>query len=253
MADNVPITAGSGTTIAADEVVDGTLGTVKAQYVKLMDGTLDGTAKAKILAASTAAVAADPSIVVALSPNSRVIYRGISGTFRTPGRAGSTGQTLLTLYNAGGSTVKVRILGFRVDLYVTVVKAVTVPPPIIRVKKTVSNSPSNGVALEKNQIGGSGSSSSSVTLLQDASADGTAATTALVGGGATAAPFVGQAFAHRVITAVGFETQHRHFFEFGRGIEFTGSDGIQVRLEYTNVASNPITDMWVVDVEWEEE
>lgn len=45
MADNVAITAGSGTTIAADEIVDGTLGTVKVQYVKLIDGTLDGTTK----------------------------------------------------------------------------------------------------------------------------------------------------------------------------------------------------------------
>lgn len=45
MADNVAVTAGTGTTIAADEVVDGTLGTVKVQYVKLMDGTLDATTK----------------------------------------------------------------------------------------------------------------------------------------------------------------------------------------------------------------
>lgn len=48
MADNVAITAGSGTTIAADEVVDGTLGTVKVQFVKIMDGTLDGTTKASV-------------------------------------------------------------------------------------------------------------------------------------------------------------------------------------------------------------
>lgn len=48
MADNVTITAGSGTTIAADELTDGTLGSVKVQYVKLMDGTLDGTAKAAV-------------------------------------------------------------------------------------------------------------------------------------------------------------------------------------------------------------
>lgn len=48
MADNVAVTAGSGTSIAADEVVDGTLGTVKVQYVKLMDGTLDGTTKAAV-------------------------------------------------------------------------------------------------------------------------------------------------------------------------------------------------------------
>lgn len=70
MADNVAVTAGSGTTIAADEVSDATLGTAKVQYVKLMDGTLDGTAKAKILAASTAPAATDPAIVVAISPNS---------------------------------------------------------------------------------------------------------------------------------------------------------------------------------------
>src|SRR6516162_11534063 len=48
MADNVAITAGSGTNIAADEVVDATLGTVKVQYVKLMDGTLNSVTKATV-------------------------------------------------------------------------------------------------------------------------------------------------------------------------------------------------------------
>lgn len=48
MSDNVSITPGSGNTVAADEVTDGTLGTVKVQYVKLMDGTLDGTTKGLI-------------------------------------------------------------------------------------------------------------------------------------------------------------------------------------------------------------
>lgn len=48
MPDNVAVSAGTGTTIAADEVVDGTLGTVKVQYVKLMDGTLDGATKAAV-------------------------------------------------------------------------------------------------------------------------------------------------------------------------------------------------------------
>lgn len=40
-----------GDSVAADEVNDGTLGTVKVQYVKLMDGTLDGTSKASISSA----------------------------------------------------------------------------------------------------------------------------------------------------------------------------------------------------------
>lgn len=48
MTDNVTITPGSGAVVAADEVTDATLGTVKVQYVKLMDGTLDGTSKATV-------------------------------------------------------------------------------------------------------------------------------------------------------------------------------------------------------------
>jgi len=48
MSDNSVRTPGTGETIAADEVTDGTLGTVKVQFVKLMDGTLDGTSKAAV-------------------------------------------------------------------------------------------------------------------------------------------------------------------------------------------------------------
>ena len=72
MADNVTITAGTGTTIAADEVVDATLGTVKAQYIKIMDGALGGTNKVAIKGASTAAAATDPALVVAISPNGQI-------------------------------------------------------------------------------------------------------------------------------------------------------------------------------------
>lgn len=69
MADNVTLGAASGT-VAADEVVDGTLGTVKAQFIKVMDGTLDGTAKLKVLAGSTTVAASDTSIPVQIHPNS---------------------------------------------------------------------------------------------------------------------------------------------------------------------------------------
>lgn len=48
MADNIPVTPGSGKTVATDEVVDGVLGTVQVQYVKIMDGTIDGTTKAAV-------------------------------------------------------------------------------------------------------------------------------------------------------------------------------------------------------------
>lgn len=59
MADNVTITAGAGTTIAADEVVDGTLGTVKVPYGKIVDGTIDGTNKLAITSTNAAQVAGD--------------------------------------------------------------------------------------------------------------------------------------------------------------------------------------------------
>jgi hypothetical protein len=52
VADNVTLNSMTGgPVVAADEVTDGTLGTVKVQYVKLMDGTLDGTSKAVISSA----------------------------------------------------------------------------------------------------------------------------------------------------------------------------------------------------------
>ena len=68
MADNVPITAGSGTVIAADEVTDATLGVVKVQFVKLMDGTLDGTAKAAVSAAGLAVSSSGQGASVAVTP-----------------------------------------------------------------------------------------------------------------------------------------------------------------------------------------
>lgn len=52
MADNVTIKDASGTSVVvgSDQVVDGTLGTIEVQYVKIMDGTLDGTGKAAVSA-----------------------------------------------------------------------------------------------------------------------------------------------------------------------------------------------------------
>lgn len=43
MADNVAITAGTGTTVHADEYTHSTLGSGKTQLVKLVDGTLDSS------------------------------------------------------------------------------------------------------------------------------------------------------------------------------------------------------------------
>lgn len=80
MSDNVSVTAGSGTVIAADEVVDGTLGTVKVQYMKLMDGTLDGTNKLIVDANGAVRTTASPSSSVA-DKSGTVTTGGTAQTF----------------------------------------------------------------------------------------------------------------------------------------------------------------------------
>lgn len=80
MADNVSITAGAGTSIAADEVTDGTLGSVKVQFIKLMDGTLDSTNKAVVSAAGAVKVDAS-SVAVPVTDNSGSLTVDNAGTF----------------------------------------------------------------------------------------------------------------------------------------------------------------------------
>lgn len=93
MADNVAITAGTGTTIGADEVTDGTLGTVKVQYVKLMDGTLDGTSKATVGANG-------------LKVDGSAVTQPVSGTVTANAGTGS-----FTVAQATASNLKVDLSG----------------------------------------------------------------------------------------------------------------------------------------------
>ena len=102
MADNVAITAGSGTTIAADEIVDGTLGTVKVQYVKLIDGTLDGTTK---VAAGANGLKVDGS--GATQPVSGTVAATQSGTWTV--QPGNTANT--TAWKVDGSAVTQPVSG----------------------------------------------------------------------------------------------------------------------------------------------
>lgn len=72
MADNCVRTPGTGENIAADELTDGVLGSCKVQYVKLMDGTIDGTDKCHVDA--TNGLKVDVSIAgTAGTPNAGVL------------------------------------------------------------------------------------------------------------------------------------------------------------------------------------
>jgi hypothetical protein len=108
MADNVAITAGTGTNIAADEVTDATLGSCKVQYVKLMDGTLDGTTKAAIGANGLACdVKALPAIPAGTNNIGDVDVLTVPAPLSTTG--GGTEATALRVTIATDSTGVVSI------------------------------------------------------------------------------------------------------------------------------------------------
>jgi len=88
MADNVNVTEAGTTAIAADEVVDGTLGTVKVQYVKLVDGSLGGTAK---VLATNRAQPTDPGLVVRQAPCTYETVN-LSSTAQVLGGTGAIGD-----------------------------------------------------------------------------------------------------------------------------------------------------------------
>lgn len=181
-----------------------------------------------------------------------VTYIGRVTTKRTPGRAGTAGQKLFSIHNATGSAVIIDIEKITVDLVQTVIKAVTVLPPVIRAWK-VTVLPSNGTALTKVPMDSTQSSSASVTVLGDASADGTSSTTALT---ATlpAGTVLTQEFAPRLITAVGYEMADRIEFsgEQDRLVTLNPLEGLVIFADYVLATQNPVTDMWIIGCKYTE-
>lgn len=182
----------------------------------------------------------------------KITYRGRASTFRIPGRAGTAGQKLFSIHNATGSTVLVDVDKLKVDLVSTVVKAVTVLPPVVRLYK-VTVLPTNGTAVTKVSRDSSQSSSASLTVLQDASADGTSSASALT---ATlpAGAVVESEFAQRLITAAGYEVGDAIYFlkEIDEAITLRPLEGLVLTLDYVLATQNPVTDMWIVTAKWAE-
>lgn len=196
-------------------------------------------------------IASDNAPVAYTEINPAVTYRGRCSTFRTPGLAGTAGQKIFAIHNATGSTKIVRVNRIIVDKYETVVKAVTVAPPIIRVHR-VTVLPTNGTAGSKTAKDSALASNASITVFQGASADGTASGTALT---ATipAGSCLDQEFASRLITAAGYEAADKHVFDYsGDEIVLRALEGVVVFLDYSLATQNPVTDMWTVTCDWDE-
>lgn len=186
-----------------------------------------------------------------------VSFRGRAGTFRIPGRAATAnGRTLWQIWNGAGSGVLVAVEAVATDIYQTVVKAVTVPPPTIRLYRTTT-ALTGGAALAKVALDTAQGSSGVVALLQDGTADGTIAATPL-GAAASAAPagslILTQEFAPRMITAVGYEMMDRSEFlgDTDSAVILREGQGAILRVDYPAATSDPITDMWVSVVRWSE-
>lgn len=179
-----------------------------------------------------------------------VSFAGRSSSFRTPGRAGTAGQKLFAIHNTAGSAVLVNVKKITVDLTMTVVKAVTVLPPTVRLHRFTAV-PLNGTVMSKVADDTNQSSNASVTVWGDASADGTSSTVALTITIPTGS-ILEQEYAPRLITAAGYEPADRmHFVEEG-DIVLRPLQGVAVELVYTLATQNPITDMWTASCWWDE-
>lgn len=222
-----------------------------ASFRANMTAFTSGTAVISIRAsAGVGGTFANQVLPVEIDPRRVISFRGRASTFRIPGRAGTTGQKIFSIHNATGSTILVDVDKIKIDMVATVVKAVTVLPPAVRLYK-VTVLPTNGTAITKVARDSAMSSSASLTVLQDASADGTSSASALTATLPAGAVIEGE-FAPRLITAAGYEMGDRIEFlkETDELITLRPLEGLVVMLDYVLATQNPITDMWVVTAKW---
>jgi len=182
-------------------------------------------------------------------------FYGRASTYRIPGRAGTTGQNLMTLWNGSASKV-VRVKAVALDVIQQAVKAVTVLPPTIRFYR-ITSAPTGGVTVTKNAGDTSLTSDLNVSVQQDASADAVSAGTALaatLSGGVLTEEFAPRISAIGTVTAQAmYEMFDRDIFFDTQEVVIRPSQGLLLRLDYTLATQNPTTDQWIATVIWTEE
>lgn len=246
MGDNTQISVGTGgDTISTDELatLNGVATTVqKAQRVKAGFG-VDGVFRD---------VSAQFPLPADTDSKRNITFIGRSATFRTPGRAGTTGQKIFGIFNAVGSTVLVDVDKITYSAAHTATKAITVLPPVVRLYR-ITALPTGGTAGQKIARNTTQTSAAAVTTYGNASADGTSSATALaatVTVGESTASF----FAPRTVTAVGYHNMERIELldSFDERITLQAGQGVVLALDYTLATQNPITDMHLAMCRWTE-
>jgi hypothetical protein len=178
-------------------------------------------------------------------------YKGRVSTFRMLGRAAAS-HKLFSIHNATGSSVVVDVRKITVDIIKTAASATLTDYGICRLWK-VTALPTGGTAATKvAEDSGSGSSNASVTVLQDASADGTNSGTPLA---ATlpAGTIASQEACGRLFTGAGYEMADRMEFLTGQDEQITlrALEGLVVTIEGTTGYDNANT-FYIVTCRWEE-
>lgn len=189
----------------------------------------------------------------------QISYLGRVNGFRTPGRAGTTGQKVAALHNATGSSVLVDVAKVTLDFITTVAigKVGTIIPPVVRLQRFTAV-PTNGTALTKVPEDTALTSNASVTVWGDASADGTGSGTTLtvtLPANNTVSQFTAP---NRVFGTTGTGTNP--WMEDAGRIVFLSDDdeivtlraleGICLFLDYTVATANPTTDFWLPSIRW---
>jgi hypothetical protein len=243
MADNTTLPVGAGgDVISTDELTTlngGAVSGFKVQRVK--DGFgIDGLHRD---------VSAQFGLPVNTDPKRAITFLGRSCSFKNPGRA-AVSQKILSIHNAVGSTVLVDINRMRVDMLSTVVKAVTVVPPVVRIVRYTTLQ-TGGTVLAKGVLKTALASNASVTVTGDASADNTLSGTTLT---LTPTGTLAQAYAPRMLTAVGYELMDTVEFFLGEtDITLAAGEGLAVFLDAATVTTGiPATDAYIASVDWAE-
>lgn len=174
-----------------------------------------------------------------------VSYGGRACSFRQLGIAGTTGQKLMTIFNAVGSSVIVEVDLIAIDVMQTAARVVE--QPLIRAHK-ITAVPTGGTALTKVGEDSTMTSSASVTVLQGTASEGGAATAIT----ATAGSIINQEYAPRALTLVGYEQFDRTEWFNDHPWTLRAGEGILVNLDYSVATSNPITDKWSTVMHWTE-
>jgi hypothetical protein len=249
MADNTVCAAyAGGDVIATDDLTrlnGGVVSGVKAERMKLGFG-VSGVYRG---------VSGLHPLPISFHGNRNFTYEGRTSTFRIPGRGGngqaaSGDQPLFSIFNASGSSVLVDITNMVVSRVDTATSATYT---IVRFIKTTSASTGGNTTTKVSKDRGQ-TSSASVTVLQDASADGTSSATALA---ATIAYTNAQDIIFPDILYSGANMVSCNLFEtYNKGrtpITLQPSEGLVAVVTWTTAdANNSASANWLVSCDWTE-